>query len=803
MKQNKFKIVIPSYNNEKWYEANIASILNQTYKNYDVLYIDDASTDNTYQVVSNIVSDLPNWKVVSNEQNMRRGYNLSPYNPLLIDFIESDDDILVFIDGDDWLYDDKVLESLNNLYNENEYWMTYGKFVCYPSGDLGNPQNTPYPIEVHEQNAYRRDTWRASHLRTFRWHLYKQIKKEDLIFSKTGEFYFHAEDLATSFPCLEMCPKDKIGVVDFITYVYNVSQEARERVEKDLSREPGGYQYELQIRESEIRNRKPYNVIDNQKIIISSLGGGLGNMLFMTAAATGLSKKHNHKQFFYDNHYGILHGKPMSYKDTVFRNLPLLEHNLAEVVPVGERSFHYTPIEAPNENVIVNGYFQSQKYFEHCKDEVRELFSCPDNIRETLLSKYDVTDTVSLHIRRGNYVQLSYNHYNLSLGYYRNAVDYFKGYKFLVFSDDIEWCKENFKGEEFTFAEGKNEVKDLYLMSLCTHNVIANSTFSWWGAFLNKNPNKTVIYPDKWFGPGYKDWKTSDLFPEEWICLTEDEPQITVNLFDGAFGHLVKPNGRYSSVHDKISRLVKYTKNNPNFDGITIFTDGDIKNPAVASVQSKYKIGWLLETRELHGGLYNEFESYKDNFDFVMTHDSELLTKYPDKTRLCIFGGTWIKNKNYWIHNKTKNVSMIYSGKQYMTGHKLRHEVASNVEGIDLYGHGSPRPIRFKEEALLDYRFSIIIENSKTDNYFTEKLVDCFMVGTVPIYWGAPNIDKYFDTRGMIIVNSLEEIKEVVGKLNENEYVSKMEYIKTNLETARSFDVTEDWMYNNILKDLK
>jgi hypothetical protein len=103
----------------------------------------------------------------------------------------------------------------------------------------------------------------------------------------------------------------------------------------------------------------------------------------------------------------------------------------------------------------------------------------------------------------------------------------------------------------------------------------------------------------------------------------------------------------------------------------------------------------------------------------------------------------------------------------------------------------------------LDYRFSIIIENSKTDNYFTEKLVDCFMVGTVPIYWGAPNIDKYFDTRGMIIVNSLEEIKEVVGKLNENEYIDRIEYIRANLETARSFDVTEDWMYNNILKDLK
>jgi hypothetical protein len=276
---------------------------------------------------------------------------------------------------------------------------------------------------------------------------------------------------------------------------------------------------------------------------------------------------------------------------------------------------------------------------------------------------------------------------------------------------------------------------------------------------------------------------------------------VAFNLFDNAFGHLTKPNGRYSSVHDKISQFVKYTRNHSDYDGITIFTDGDLKNPNIPNIQSKHKIGWLLETRELHGGLYDEFETYKDNFEYVMTHDAELLSKYPDKTKLLIFGGTWIKNKNYWMHEKTKNVSMIYSGKQYMTGHKMRHEVANSVNGIDLYGNGSPRPIRFKEEALLDYRFSIVIENSKTDNYFTEKLIDCFAVGTIPIYWGAPNVDSYFDSRGMIIVNSVEEIKEWVGKLNESEYLARKEYAALNLKKVieEHYDVTEDWMYKNIL----
>lgn len=514
MKQNKFKIVIPSYNNADWVEPNIASILNQTYTNYDVLYIDDASTDDTGKKVLEIAGNEPNWLIIRNGENMRRGFNVSPRSQHMQAFFQDDEDILVFVDGDDWLYDNEVLGKLNDYYNQRACWMTYGGMVCYPSNQLGFPQNTPYSDDVHEHNAYRRDAWRASHLRTFKWHLYKQIKLESMLYSKTGKYYFHAEDLATSFPCLEMCPKDKIGVVDFYTYVFNETPSNRERGEAREA-EAG-----MDL-ENEIRNQNPYPVIQNQKIIVSSLGGGLGNMLFMTAAATGLSKKHGHKQHFYDNHYGILHGTPISYKDTVFRNLPLLEHDLLQVVPVNEQSFHYTPVEAPDDNVIVNGYFQSPKYFEHCKQDVVRLFSCPEDLKQELLSKYDLSDTVSIHVRRGNYVSLSHNHYNLSLSYYKNAVDYFKGYRFLIFSDDIAWCKENFIGDEYRFAEGQTEVEDLYLMSLCTHNVIANSTFSWWGAYLNQNPNKQIVYPDKWFGPGYKDWKTSDLFPDEWVCIPE------------------------------------------------------------------------------------------------------------------------------------------------------------------------------------------------------------------------------------------------------------------------------------------
>ncbi len=799
---NKFKIVIPSYNNEKWLEPNLASIINQTYKNYDVLYIDDCSTDDTFETVKHIVSDLPNWKVVRNETNMRRGYNLSPYNPLIIDFMDSDEDILLFVDGDDWLYDDYVLENISKLYDQYKYWMTYGKFICYPSGDIGNPQNTPYPDEVHNQNAYRKDMWRASHLRTFKWHLYKKIKREDLIFTETGEFYFHAEDLATSFPCLEMCPKNKIGVVDFLTYVYNVSQEARARVEDDLSREPQGYKHEVFIREKEVRSRTPYQVLDSDLFLTSVLAGGLGNMMFQVAAGYSIAKNNGHRFLMNLAHVGTLHKPPEEYYKTIFRNFHLIDKD-TEFYSAEVNEFGYGDVILPKQNIALGGYFQSYKYFQKYKSEILDLFSPPDEIIDHIRLNYpNLGNTVALHVRRGNYVNLQDHHHNLSVEYYKNAISYFPDSKFLVFSDDLDWCKSQFVGDQFIFVE-EDDVISLYLMSHCEHNIIANSTFSWWGAWLNQSPNKVVIYPNKWFGPKNSDFKTWDLFPPEWICLTEETPKIEVNLIDGAFGHLAKSNGRYSSVHDKISAKVKFVKDLTYHKGVTLFTDQFLASNASDKVASSYKIGWLLETREVNPRNYDIFETYKDKYDFVMTHDRVLLETYPDNTKFTIFGGTWIKTNNYGLHPKTKNVSMIYSDKTYLTGHALRHQVANQVNGIDLFGRGTSRPIIYKEEALVDYRFSIVIENSKTDNYFTEKLVDCFAVGTIPIYWGCPNIGNFFDVNGMIIVNNLEEIRTAVESLNENQYSIRQEAIENNLRLMQRYAITEDWMYENIFKDLK
>lgn len=123
-----------------------------------------------------------------------------------------------------------------------------------------------------------------------------------------------------------------------------------------------------------------------------------------------------------------------------------------------------------------------------------------------------------MHIRRGDYLVSPGHYINLDVEYYKNALKYIDNPgSILIFSDDISWCKDNFKGDKYIFIENEKDYIDIYLMSLCNNNIIANSTFSWWGAWLNTNPNKIVISPNKWFGPAKGKRHLNDLIPKNWI----------------------------------------------------------------------------------------------------------------------------------------------------------------------------------------------------------------------------------------------------------------------------------------------
>ena len=247
--ENKFIILVTAYNDAEWVEWNLASILNQTYTNYEVMYYDDASSDNTHQKVLDIVGDNNKFKITTRKKNKGTLHNY-------IDCIKKlkKEEILVCVSGDDWFFDENVLENLNNFYNKNDVWMTYGKMYCWGNHEdnviEGNPQNTPYDNFTHDNKYYRRDQWRASHLRTFKGFLVKKLDENIFKSNLDSKYYDHAADLAMSFPCLEMCGNDKIGVVDFPSYVYNVAPSQQSRT-IDREQNPNNKLYEL-----EIRNRK-------------------------------------------------------------------------------------------------------------------------------------------------------------------------------------------------------------------------------------------------------------------------------------------------------------------------------------------------------------------------------------------------------------------------------------------------------------------------------------------------------------------------------------------------------------------
>jgi len=186
-----------------------------------------------------------------------------------------------------------------------------------------------------------------------------------------------------------------------------------------------------------------------------------------------------------------------------------------------EPHFHYAPIEySPHMNI--KGYFQSYKYLD--EELVQSKFQIKKDILQELRKKHASLlekPNCSIHIRRGDYLNLPNHHPVISMDYIIKAVGEFsEDTVFLVFSDDTEWCKENFPQDKgFFVIEGQTDFEDLGLQSLCDNNIIANSSFSWWGAYLNTNPNKKVITPKNWFGEAYAHYDIKNMHPESWIRI--------------------------------------------------------------------------------------------------------------------------------------------------------------------------------------------------------------------------------------------------------------------------------------------
>lgn len=249
-------------------------------------------------------------------------------------------------------------------------------------------------------------------------------------------------------------------------------------------------------------------------MVTTVLQGGLCNNLFQISCCLSYAKKWGMDYFIPTTVINPHHKGSPTY---LFPNINYSDRELNLPIYI-EPGFTYTEIPYMK-NVCLSGYFQSYRYIEPYRDEIIKAFGF-DNL-------VTIPNICSLHYRAGDFKNLPTIHPIVSKEYLIAAINQMisKGYKrFLVFSDDIPEIKKIIEGFNwyndciFEYSEGKSDLEDLKLMASCESNVISNSTFGWWSAYVNPNPNKIVIYPQKWFGDALPH-DTKDLCPKKWIAL--------------------------------------------------------------------------------------------------------------------------------------------------------------------------------------------------------------------------------------------------------------------------------------------
>lgn len=253
-------------------------------------------------------------------------------------------------------------------------------------------------------------------------------------------------------------------------------------------------------------------------MVTAHLTIGLGNNLFQIAAALAASVVDNDTCIFPTWEYD----KAFSVPADMLVNDITSPNN----VTYHEPHFHYSPIPSAGGNTLaLDGYFQSEKYFSNIAERTRDLFS-PSLYVKTRLREYEkmLSPLVSIHVRRGDYLNLQQFHPVQPLDYYILAISRFRSdQKFMIFSDDIPWCKTAFGSlpnpERFLYPALHTDYMDLHMMSMChAGHIIANSSFSWWGAWLDSSLSP-VYAPRNWFGPSFSCNDTKDLIPDRWNIL--------------------------------------------------------------------------------------------------------------------------------------------------------------------------------------------------------------------------------------------------------------------------------------------
>ncbi len=265
----------------------------------------------------------------------------------------------------------------------------------------------------------------------------------------------------------------------------------------------------------------------SDKYLACVFKGRIGNILFEVASTIAIAKRFGLTPVFpvirKDGH--------RSYRESVLSNVLRMPENKVKFSVYKEPNFYYTPITSVSPNTMLDGHFQSWRYFHDLRDEVVRALNWTSKTADAVYSRITTPQTVGVHVRRGDYLKLSRYHHNLSTEYFKTACAQFDpASTFVVVSDDITWCRGCPVFTELKnvyFVDGTTDVDDMILLSKCRGIVISNSSFSWWAAYMG-NADR-VVAPKQWLGVDSPPYKIEDILLPHWIAID-----------DSCAGHQVK-----------------------------------------------------------------------------------------------------------------------------------------------------------------------------------------------------------------------------------------------------------------------
>ena len=207
------------------------------------------------------------------------------------------------------------------------------------------------------------------------------------------------------------------------------------------------------------------------------------------------------------------------------------------------------------------------------------------------------------------------------------------------------------------------------------------------------------------------------------------------------------------------------------------------------------RIAWLIEPPGISDTHYKYAYGNRQQFRAIFTYIKFFLDLgWPYK--FYPLGGSWIHSDHWGIPQKSNQVSIIASKKDVTEGHNLRHLIARHYNHIAKFGTGY-KEIESKRTGLESFRYSIVTESWRGDYYFSEKLIDCLSVGTIPIYWGCPSIGDFFDTEGIRSFSTMGELEYIMSDIGVHDYNRRLEAVKRNLDAAKQYRCAEDWLFDN------